>query len=137
MSKSGDDHGSEERQPQAGDEAALSARLRELGDRLQTRRVSAPPSGPRAGGGSDRGVGQAMRLASEFVAGILLGAAIGWLIDSWFGTTPWGLIGFVLLGFAAGALNAMRAAGLAPEPPGRNRPGSPPGDGKSGPRPPE
>jgi ATP synthase protein I len=53
------------------------------------------------------------RLSTELVAGVLVGAALGWLIDRWLGISPWGLIVFLLLGFAAGVLNVMRAAGLA------------------------
>ena len=54
----------------------------------------------------------ALRLSSEFVAGVLLGGLIGWLVDHFAGTSPWGLIVFLLLGFGAGTLNTMRAAGL-------------------------
>jgi len=46
---------------------------------------------------------------------VLVGAGLGWLLDRWLGTTPWGLIVFLLLGFAAGVLNVMRAAGVAPQ----------------------
>jgi ATP synthase protein I len=42
----------------------------------------------------------------------VVGAGIGWLIDRWLGVSPWGLIVFLLLGFAAGVLNVMRSAGL-------------------------
>ena len=41
-----------------------------------------------------------------------MGAGIGWLIDRWVGTTPLAMIVFLLLGFAAGVLNVMRAAGV-------------------------
>jgi ATP synthase protein I len=51
-------------------------------------------------------------MSAEFVAGVLVGAAIGWLIDRWLKTSPWGLIVFLLLGFAAGVLNVVRAAGV-------------------------
>jgi ATP synthase protein I len=37
----------------------------------------------------------------------------GWLLDYWLGTTPWGLVVLVMLGFAAGVLNVMRAAGVS------------------------
>jgi len=53
----------------------------------------------------------ALRLASEFVAGILVGVALGWGLDRVAGTSPWGLIGFLLLGFGAGVLNVIRSAG--------------------------
>ena len=62
------------------------------------------------------GYGAGLRLASEFVAGVLVGAAIGWAVDRFAGTSPWGLIGFLLLGFAAGVLNAIRAAGRTSQP---------------------
>jgi ATP synthase protein I len=54
------------------------------------------------------------RLSTELVAGVLLGGAIGWLLDRWLGISPWGMIVFLLLGFAAGVLNVMRAAGTLP-----------------------
>jgi ATP synthase protein I len=54
------------------------------------------------------------RLSTELVAGVLLGGAIGWLLDRWLGISPWGMIVFLLLGFAAGVLNVMRAAGILP-----------------------
>lgn len=55
------------------------------------------------------GFGIAMRLGSEFVAGVIVGAGIGWGFDTLLGTTPWGLIVFVLLGFVAGMMNMVRA----------------------------
>jgi len=64
---------------------------------------------PPKSGGAD--YAQATRLASEFVAGVIVGAALGWGLDRWAGTSPWGLIGFLLLGFCAGVLNVVRASG--------------------------
>ena len=43
---------------------------------------------------------------------------MGWLLDRWLHISPWGLIVFLLLGFAAGVLNVMRVAGLAGNPDG-------------------
>ena len=57
-----------------------------------------------------KGFSQALRLASEFVAVIVVGAAIGWGLDKLADTTPWGMIGFLLLGFFAGVVNVMRSA---------------------------
>ena len=62
------------------------------------------------------------RLSTELVAGVLAGAGIGWVLDRWLGISPWGMIVFLLLGFAAGVLNVMRVAGVVPantlDPPG-------------------
>jgi ATP synthase protein I len=57
-------------------------------------------------------MGLALRLGADFVAGVVVGAALGWGIDRLFGTSPWGLIVFLLLGFAAGVLSVMRTAGM-------------------------
>ena len=64
------------------------------------------------------------RLASEFVAGTLVGGLIGYGFDWLFGTLPFGLIVFLLLGFGAGILNMARAANRVP--PAQERLGSNP-----------
>jgi len=102
------------------DEAALSARLRSLGNRLDQQRASQPSgttSGPRPG--VDRSaMARGLRLSTELVAGVLVGAVIGYWLDRWLGISPWGFIVFVLLGFVAGIVNVMRAAGLSGKPGG-------------------
>ncbi|WP_181699252.1 AtpZ/AtpI family protein [Chthonobacter albigriseus] len=65
---------------------------------------------------STAGMAEALKLGSEFVAGVIVGAAFGWAFDYFLGTSPWGLIVFLLLGFAAGTLNVMRATGRVAEP---------------------
>ena len=50
------------------------------------------------------------RLASDLLAGVLAGFAIGWALDYWLGTSPWFLLGLIVLGMAAGILNVIRAA---------------------------
>jgi ATP synthase protein I len=99
------------------EEAALSARLERLGHRLTEKsRPSETTSGPRRTAGADASaLARGFRLSSELVAGVLVGAGLGWLLDRWLGISPWGMIVFLLLGFAAGVLNVMRAAGVAPE----------------------
>ena len=61
------------------------------------------------------GIAQAFRLSSEFIAGVVVGAGIGYAIDTFFGTTPWGMIIFLMLGFVVAVLNVMRAAGMVAE----------------------
>jgi len=59
------------------------------------------------------------QLSSELIAGVVVGALIGWAIDHWLPTSPWGLIVFVLAGFVAGVVNVVRSAGVAPDKTGR------------------
>ncbi len=82
----------------------------------------------RAKSGIASGYAVALRLSSEFIAGILFGAAIGWVIDRFAGTSPWGLIVFLLLGFCAGILSILRSAGMVAE---RGASGSGKDDGKA------
>ena len=110
---SGDTRGNDgESRP--ADEAALSARLRRLGERLDQvgpRRPAEP--GPASGSTTDMsGFARGMRLSAELVGGVAIGFFFGWLFDRWLGTSPWGLIVFLLLGFAGGVLNVMRSAGV-------------------------
>jgi ATP synthase protein I len=94
------------------DEAALSARLQRLGDRLaDANRHPDNVTGSRTAADASA-FARGFRLSTELVAGVLVGAGIGWLLDRWLGISPWGLIVFLLLGFAAGVLNVMRAAGV-------------------------
>ena len=74
---------------------------------------AAPPMRPASRTATDHSaLARGFRLSSELVAGVLVGAGIGWLIDRWLGTLPWGMFVFALLGFAAGVLNVMRSAGV-------------------------
>jgi ATP synthase protein I len=99
------------------EEAALSVRLQSLGERLAhqkkaDRNDEAGP-GPRS---DPSALARGFRLSTELVAGVLVGAFIGWALDKWLGISPWGMIVFLLLGFAAGVINVMRAAGVSSGP---------------------
>jgi ATP synthase protein I len=94
------------------DEAALSARLQRLGEGLARQRADEASNGTENRAATASGYARGFRLSSELVAGVVVGAGLGWLIDRGFGTAPWGLIIFLLLGFAAGVLNVMRSAGV-------------------------
>jgi ATP synthase protein I len=114
-------HGERESRP--ADDADLSARLRRLGEQLDhvdAGRPTRTDPAPRARADSS-GLARGLRLSSEFVIGVLVGAALGWVLDRVLGISPWGLIVFVLLGFVAGVFNLVRAvgAGAASSPDGR------------------
>ena len=52
----------------------------------------------------------AWRMVIELVMGVMIGAAMGWGLDSLFNSLPIFLIVIVLLGFAAGVRTMMRSA---------------------------
>jgi ATP synthase protein I len=107
-------------QKRSSEEAALSARLERLDHRLAEKRHDRADQIERQGGTGETTANRAsamargFRLSSELVAGVVVGALIGWGIDKLLSTSPFGLILFFLLGFAAGVINLMRAAGVAP-----------------------
>ncbi|MBB6482897.1 AtpZ/AtpI family protein [Rhizobium lusitanum] len=65
---------------------------------------------------SRKGYAQAMKLSSEFIAAIIVGAVLGYVFDRFIGTAPWGMIILLLLGFCAGVLNVLRSAGRVATP---------------------
>ena len=109
--------GEGERDTPPADEAALSARLDRLKNRLSevrnNRKNQTDQSGSGAASANASAMARGFRLSSELIAGVLVGAVIGWGIDRLLSTSPWGLIVFFLLGFTAGVINVMRAAGVA------------------------
>ena len=110
---SDDTRGREDESAEPTDEAALSARLKRLGERLEHAGPSRSDTGLASRSAADAsGFARGFRLSSELVAGVLVGAGLGWLIDRWLGTLPWGMFVFALLGFTAGVLNVMRQAGV-------------------------
>ena len=101
----------------SAEEAALSARLESLGERLAQQKGPGRQAETQSGSKSDpSALARGFRLSTELVAGVLVGAFIGWALDKWLGISPWGMIVFLLLGFAAGVVNVMRAAGVASGP---------------------
>jgi ATP synthase protein I len=108
--------GDDNRGATSAEEAALSARLRHLGDRLdRTVPARQSPSESGAQGRSDpSGLARALRLSAELIGGVIVGTGIGWMLDRLLGTSPWGFIVFLLLGFAGGVFTVMRSAGVIP-----------------------
>ena len=104
--------------PETADDGAerLSRLEAELGKRRR------PEPSEEKAGERPQGWGFVVRVSSDFVAGILVGAGVGYLLDHFAGTGPWGLIVFLLLGFAAGVINVMRTLGMVAEPEKRNVP---------------
>lgn len=93
----------------------LSARLKDLSGRIAAERLEQAESArPHASVEGAAGYAKGYRLASEFVAGTLVGGLLGYGLDWLLGTSPFGLIILLLLGFGAGILNMARAANRTP-----------------------
>ena len=109
--------GNGSREQSSSDGAALSARLGNLDHRLSeirgSRKIGTDQSEAENGDVAARASAMAIgfRLSSELVAGVVVGALIGWGFDRLLSTSPFGLIVFLLLGFVAGVVNVVRSAG--------------------------
>jgi ATP synthase protein I len=86
--------------------------LREFGERLDKARAAsqgplskAPDDAP----STSTALAFGWRVGLELVGAIVVAELIGWAIDKWLGTRPWGMVVFFFLGVAAGMLNVYRA----------------------------
>jgi len=88
-------------------------RLEKLGAKLKRARETSRhgrPDGDQSGRANPKTYALGMRVALEMVAAFIAGGAIGWYLDKWLGTSPWMLITWVALGFAAGVRSAYRVS---------------------------
>jgi ATP synthase protein I len=107
--------------PEKGGDS-LEARRTRLATELAARSVPETPDVE--GREKPQGYALAVKLSSEFIAGVLVGALLGYLLDRLAGTTPWGMIVLLLLGFCAGVLNVLRSTGAVSTPVPGSRSGS-------------
>ena len=122
MAEGNSDNANGNRDHSSSDEAALSARLGSLDQRLSdirdSRKIGTDQPGTESGDTAARASAMALgfRLSSELIAGVVVGTILGWGFDRLLSTSPWGLIVFMLLGFVAGVINVMRSAGVGRTP---------------------
>lgn len=96
-------------------EDSLEERRNSLGERLRQARSS--DEGTRESGDvSRKGYSQALKISSEFISAIVVGGLLGYLLDYFLPTKPWGMVVFVFLGFCAGVLNVLRTVGKVSSP---------------------
>src|SRR5207245_10506490 len=97
----------------SSDEAALSARLGSLDHRLSeirdSRKIRTDQPGTESGDSAARASAMArgLRLSSELIAGVVVGAVIGWGFDRLLSTSPVGRIVHFLLGFVPGLVKGV------------------------------
>ena len=59
---------------------------------------------------SKSGMGHAFKMSTELVAAVAVGTIIGFILDNWFGTKPWLILIFFLVGVATGIMNVVKSA---------------------------
>jgi ATP synthase protein I len=81
--------------------------LDEFSSRLEAAKKAADPNAENTTRG--RAMGKGFRLASELLAAMIVGPLLGLGIDRLAGSSPWGLLLGILLGFIAGVRNVAVA----------------------------
>jgi len=61
-------------------------------------------------GTNDAYLGKALKISTEFVAAVVVGTTIGFLLDNWFDTKPLLIILFFFIGVASGILTVFKSA---------------------------
>ncbi|MDB5397450.1 MAG: synthase assembly protein [Rhodospirillales bacterium] len=89
-----------------------------LDDRIAKARASGERHRPSLDdGGDDPGIESAMsfgmRAGAQFVSAVVLGGGLGWAIDRWLGTRPFGMLILMVLSFIAAMANVWRSMSKA------------------------
>jgi len=97
-----------------GGDRALQERLAKLAGAIEKKRADSSEADRRlaeaasAGGETGKAMALGFRMLAELIAGVAVGAIIGWQIDRWSGLSPIFLIVFMMLGVAAGFWNMVK-----------------------------
>ena len=91
------------------DTLGQDARLRSLDERLDAAQaVEARRTGAGKAAGGDESYRLGSRVLAELVGAMVGGALIGWVIDRFAGTSPWGLLVMLFLGIIVAFRNIIR-----------------------------
>jgi len=92
------------------------ARIDTLKERLEAaRQQEHARTTPKAVDGSDANYRAGNRVLAELIGGPLGGAFIGWVIDQFAGTKPWGLMVMMFVGMGVAFRNIIRISNRPPE----------------------
>ena len=102
-------------EPPARDPIGEDARINALEARLKAAREREDQRNkPKAGTEADENYRLGSRVLSELIGGIGGGALVGWVIDRFIGTSPWGLLVLMALGVVAAFRNIIRITSRRP-----------------------
>ncbi|ATO57011.1 AtpZ/AtpI family protein [Bartonella sp. 1-1C] len=87
----------------------LECRSRNLELALINKRILKKEKSKVEGREQQKKIAYAVKLSSEFLANIIVGAVLGFGFDKLVGSLPWGLVFFLFLGFVAGILSVLRS----------------------------
>ena len=96
---------------------AEDARIDALEERLKAAREREDERNRSQVKGVDANYRSGNRVLADLLGGILGGLVIGWVIDYFAGTSPWGLLVMLFVGIAVAFRNIFRAANTRPDDP--------------------
>ena len=84
--------------------------LKEISTRLEIAKKNIKKNEIEKSGTNAASLGKALKIGTELVAAVVVGATLGFILDNWFDTKPLLTICFFIMGVAAGILNVFRSA---------------------------
>ncbi|HKX80273.1 MAG TPA: AtpZ/AtpI family protein [Novosphingobium sp.] len=103
-------------EPSARDPVSEDARIDALEERLSAAKEREEQRNrPKAGVEADANYRMGNRVLAELIGGIGGGAFLGWVIDHFAGTSPWGLLAMMFLGIIVAFRNIIRISNRRPD----------------------
>jgi len=103
-------------EPNARDPVGEDARIDALEERLKAAQEREDQrSKPKAGVETDENYRIGNRVLADLIGGIGGGAFLGWVIDHFAGTSPWGLLVVMFLGIIVAFRNIIRISNRRPD----------------------
>jgi len=84
--------------------------LKDISTRLKIAKKNIKKVNKENEGSNAASFGKALKISTELVAAVIVGATIGFILDNWFGTKPLLIICFFIVGVVSGIINVIRSA---------------------------
>ncbi|WP_260921572.1 AtpZ/AtpI family protein [Novosphingobium sp. 9] len=103
-------------EPSAQDPVGEDARIDALDEKLKAlRQREDARNRPVGGAEADENYRVGNRVLAELLGGLAGGLFLGWVIDRFAGTSPWGLLSMMFFGIFVGFRNILRITSKRPE----------------------